>query len=192
MLAVASAGLGVNLAAFLVLRGSARNLNVRGAAVHVLGDLLGSLAAIAAASVILATGWTPIDPLLSLLVAALVLRSALDLTRRAAHILLEGAPDWLDLDQLRAELHAAVPEVEDVHHVHVWMLTEERPLMTLHAQLRAGADQAAVLRALTRHLEESYGVGHVTIQIEPPGWCEPAASSSSAAQKLADACQTAR
>jgi cobalt-zinc-cadmium efflux system protein len=173
MLAVALAGLGVNLAAFLVLRGSAGNLNVRGAAVHVLGDLLGSLAAIAAASVILGTGWTPIDPLLSVLVAALVLRSAIDLTRRSAHILLEGAPDWLDLNALRAELHAAVPEVADVHHVHVWMLTEERPLMTLHAQLRAGADQAAVLGALIRHLEESYGVGHVTVQIEPPGWCHP-------------------
>lgn len=180
MLTVAALGLLVNVAAFLILRGAEReNLNVRGAALHVLGDLLSSIATIAAALVILATGWTPIDPLLSLLVALLILRSAWFLVRKAGHILLEGAPDWLDVDELRAELTAAVPEVEGVHHVHAWMLTAERPLMTLHATVRADADHPRVLLAVTRFLKEHYGVGHATVQIEPTGCVEDAVQLSS-------------
>ena len=102
-------------------------MNVQGAALHVLGDLLASVAAIAAALVILQTGWMPIDPILSVLVAVLILNSAWRLTRRSAHILLEGAPDWIDEDELKAELTAAVPAVQSVHHLHVWMLTQENP-----------------------------------------------------------------
>jgi cobalt-zinc-cadmium efflux system protein len=170
MLAIAVVGLLVNIAAFLVLHGAEReNLNVRGAALHVLGDLLGSVAAIVAALVILWTGWTPIDPLLSVLVALLILRSAWFVVRKSGHILLEGTPDWLDVDELRGELTAAVPEVEDVHHVHAWMLTTERPLMTLHANVREGADHTRVLLAITRVLKERYGVGHATVQVEPAG-----------------------
>lgn len=166
MLAIAAVGLVVNLAAFAILRRAGENLNVRAAALHVLGDLLGSLAAIAAAGVILATGWTPIDPLLSLLVALLVLRSAWFLLRRSGHILLEGAPDWLDPAELRDGLRAAVPEVADVHHVHAWMLTQERPLMTLHARIRPGADHRRALGAISAYLAERYGVDHATVQIE--------------------------
>jgi len=170
MLAIAALGLLVNLAALWILRGGDRdNLNLQGAAVHVLGDLLGSAAAIAAAAVILWTGWMPIDPLLSILVALLVLRSAWFIVRRSAHILLEGAPDWLDVEALRRDLVAAVPEVEDIHHVHAWMLTDERPLMTLHATLRPDAEHHAALRAIRGYLERHYGVGHATIQIEPLG-----------------------
>jgi cobalt-zinc-cadmium efflux system protein len=173
MLAVAVAGLIVNLVAFWVLhRGGEENLNVRGAAVHVLGDLLGSVAAIAAALVILWTGWTPIDPLLSLLVALLILRSAWFVVRRSAHILLEGTPDWLDVEELKAELTAAVPAVENVHHVHAWMLTSERPLMTLHAEVDRGADHQQTLLAITGFLRDRFGIGHATVQIEPAGCAE--------------------
>jgi cobalt-zinc-cadmium efflux system protein len=167
MLAIAVIGLLVNLVALWVLkRGSPSNLNLEGAAVHVLGDLLGSGAAIAAAAVILWTGWMPIDPLLSVLVALLVLRSAWYVVRRSAHILLEGAPDWLDVEALRRDLAAAVPEVEDIHHVHAWMLTDEKPLMTLHATVKPGTDNHAALLAIQGFLERHYGVGHATIQIE--------------------------
>ena len=170
MLAIAVLGLLVNLAALWILRSGGRgNLNLEGAAVHVLGDLLGSGAAIAAAAVILWTGWMPIDPLLSILVALLVLRSAWFIVRRSAHILLEGAPDWLDVAALRRDLAAAVPEVDDIHHVHAWMLTDERPLMTLHAAVRPGSDSHAALVAIQGFLEQRYGVGHATIQIEPQG-----------------------
>jgi cobalt-zinc-cadmium efflux system protein len=167
MLAIAVLGLLVNLVALWVLkRGDPGNLNLEGAAVHVLGDLLGSAAAIAAAVVILWTGWMPIDPLLSVLVALLVLRSAWYVVRRSAHILLEGAPDWLDVEALRRDLVAAVPEVDDIHHVHAWMLTDERPLMTLHATVKPDADNHAALLAIQGFLEQRYGVGHATIQIE--------------------------
>ena len=168
MMAVAVLGLIVNLVAFRLLHGGdQRNLNLRGAALHVLGDLLGSLAAIAAAVVILTTGWTPIDPLLSLLVAGLILRSAWMLVRQSGHILLEGTPSHLDIEEIKRELPAAVPAVSDVHHVHAWSLTAERPLVTLHANVRAGADHSRVLQAIKTHLSERFAVEHSTVQLEP-------------------------
>jgi cobalt-zinc-cadmium efflux system protein len=168
MMAVAVLGLIVNLVAFRLLHGGDQhNLNLRGAALHVLGDLLGSVAAIAAAVVILATGWTPIDPLLSLLVAALILRSAWMLVRQSGHILLEGTPSHLDIDEIKRELPAAVPAVSDVHHVHAWSLTAERPLVTLHANVRQGADHGRVLQAIKTHLSERFAVEHSTVQLEP-------------------------
>ena len=168
MLAIAVLGLLVNLAAFWILhRGDRENLNIQGAALHVLGDLLGSLATIAAALVIFWTGWMPIDPLLSLFVALLILRSAWVLVRKSGHILLEGTPEWLDVGELRAALAAAIPEVQDVHHVHAWMLTSERPLLTMHARLRAGADHDRVLKAIQEVLARDHGIDHATIQLEP-------------------------
>jgi cobalt-zinc-cadmium efflux system protein len=170
MLAVAVVGLLVNLAAFWILHGGDRaNLNIRGATLHVLGDLLGSIAAIVGALVITWTGWMPIDPLLSLLVALLILRSAWLLVRKSSHILLEGTPEWLDVDELRRSLAAAVPPVEDVHHVHAWMLTSERPLLTMHARVLAGADHHQVLVAIQEALRRDHGIDHATIQIEPAG-----------------------
>ena len=167
MMAVAVAGLLVNLVAFAILHGGDRdNLNLRGAALHVLSDLLGSAAAIAAALVILLTGWMPIDPILSLAVALLIVRSAWFVIRRSAHILLEGTPDWLDIAELQRAVAAAVPGVEDVHHVHVWCLTQERPLITLHARLAAGCDDQAALAGVQAFLKAEYGLDHSTIQIE--------------------------
>ncbi len=167
MLAVAGAGLAVNVVAFLLLRGGDRqNLNIRGATLHVLGDLLGSVAAIAAAGVILATGWMPIDPLLSVLVALLILRSAWLLVRQSTHILMEGTPTGLDTEALCAALCAAVPEVQGVHHLHAWSLTPDRPIVTLHAHLAEGADHDRLLRAVKAVLAERYGIAHATIQLE--------------------------
>jgi cobalt-zinc-cadmium efflux system protein len=166
MLVVGAVGFVVNVIAFLLLRQGQSNLNVRAAALHVVGDLLGSIAAVAAAVVIMSTGWTQIDPILSIAVAALVLRSAWSLLKRSGHILLEGTPDWLDVDKLCAELTEAVPGVEDVHHVHVWSMTTERPLLTLHARVTETADRDAVLTSVQEFLVERYGIGHTTIQIE--------------------------
>ena len=167
MLAVAMIGLAINAAAFLLLHGGdRRNLNVRGAALHVLGDLLGSLAAIAAAVVILLTGWTPIDPILSVLVALLILRSSWALVSHAWHVLMEGTPHGLDVPGLRRALVDAVPGVLDIHHVHAWSLTPDRSLLTLHASIGAGADPDAVLMQLQRQLAERFGIDHATIQVE--------------------------
>jgi cobalt-zinc-cadmium efflux system protein len=167
MLAVAVAGLLVNVVAFVLLQGADRNnLNIRGAMLHVLGDLLGSVAAILAAGVILLTGWTPIDPLLSLLVVLLIVRSAWKLVREAAHILLEGAPSAGQVGAIERDLVATIGAVEDVHHVHVWSLTQERPVVTLHARVAPGTDTDAVTGDIVRRLRERHGVGHATVQVE--------------------------
>lgn len=167
MLAVAGLGLAVNVVAFLMLHGGDRdNLNMRGAALHVLGDLLGSVAAIVAALVIMLTGWTPIDPILSVLVCGLVVKSAWLLLSRSWHVLMEGAPVHIDVDALKAELVEDVPGVTDIHHVHLWMLTPEQPLVTLHASIAADADHDAVLHGVQAVLADEFGLNHATIQVE--------------------------
>lgn len=167
MMAVAVLGLFVNVGAFLVLHGANReNLNIRGALLHVLGDLLGSVAAIVAAIVIMTTGWMPIDPILSVLVALLILRSAWALVRQSWHVLMEGAPEGLDVPDLRKTLMEAVPGVLDVHHVHAWSLTPDRPLLTMHATLADDAGHDDVLHRLQQVLAERFGIDHATIQLE--------------------------
>lgn len=169
MLAVAALGLVVNLVAFRLLHGGSDghgdHVNVRGALLHVLGDLLGSVAAIVAAIVIMTTGWLLVDPLLSLLVAALIFTSALRLLRDTAHILLEGTPREIDAEQVKAELVAAVPGVRDVHHVHVWSLTSGRHVATLHLRLDADASHPGVLARTKARLAEAFGLDHSTIQV---------------------------
>jgi cobalt-zinc-cadmium efflux system protein len=132
----------------------------------VIGDLLGSVAAIAAAAVILWTGWLRIDPLLSMLVSALVVRSAIALVRRSAHILMEGTPDWLDVVELRSTLEEHIPAVRDVHHVHAWQVGPHETLLTMHASVVEGANHASVLRETQHVLSDRYGITHATIQIE--------------------------
>jgi cobalt-zinc-cadmium efflux system protein len=167
MLVIAAIGLLVNLAAVAVLHGAERdNLNVKGAMLHALSDLFGSVAAIAAALVILWTGWTPIDPLLSVLVTLLILRSAWSLMRASGHILLEAAPAHLDVRSLKEELVAAIPGIEDIHHVHAWSLTQDRPMVTLHARIRDAADGDRITGAIKSLLRGRYGVQHATIEIE--------------------------
>ncbi len=167
MLGVATLGLVVNLAAFFILHGGdRRNLNLRGAAAHVLGDLLGSAAAILGALVILWTGWMPIDPILSILVGLLVLRSAWLVVRESVHILLEGTPAGIEPTELRAALLEDIPALVDVHHIHAWSLTPERPLLTLHARVGETADAQATLERIKQVLAQRYGIDHSTIQIE--------------------------
>jgi cobalt-zinc-cadmium efflux system protein len=167
MLVVAILGLAVNLVSLYLLRSSSHgNLNVRAAFVHVLGDVFGSIGAILAAAVILATGWTAIDPILSVLVAVLVLRAAWDVTRRSAHVLMEGAPEGFDADAVRADLVANVPGVADVHHVHAWALTAERPLVTLHVRLAEDAEHRSALRAIKSRLASRFGIDHSTVQVD--------------------------
>ncbi|MDX2411747.1 MAG: cation diffusion facilitator family transporter [Woeseiaceae bacterium] len=168
MLVVASAGLVVNIIAFAVLHtGDKENLNIRGAALHVAGDLLGSVAAIIAAIVIIYSGWMAIDPILSIAVAMLILKSAWSLVRRSAHVLLEGAPDWLDVPAMQERIIAHVPQVVGVHHVHVWGLTPQDLMMTMHVRLSGKLDNpTSVIRQIKKIMLDEYGVGHSTIEIE--------------------------
>ena len=155
MLVIAVLGLLVNIAGFLILRGGNRDsLNMRGALLHVLGDLLGSVAAIAAALVIMATGWTPIDPILSVLVAVLIFSTAWSLMREAAHLLLEGTPASLDRDVHRARPRGQCRGCEEVHHMHVWSMDGTQNMATLHACLAPGADVGRAVAAIKSRLDE--------------------------------------
>jgi cobalt-zinc-cadmium efflux system protein len=171
MLGIALIGGAANFAALVTLSG-ARSLNERGARAHVLSDLLGSAAASVAALVILASGWTLADPLLSLVVSALILRSAWALTRESAHVLLEGAPAGCDVQSIEAELIGHVPGLIGVHHVHVWSMTGERPTVTLHANLASGSRHGAAIAAIHTRLAQRLRVEHTTVQIEEEGDCE--------------------
>lgn len=174
MLAVAIGGFVVNLAMFAVLHGGDhKNLNMSGAIAHVLSDLAGSAAAIIAALVILYTGWTPADPLLSALVAVMILRTGWRVARQSAHVLLEGTPDNFDMVKLAADLPREIAGVCDIHHVHVWMLTPEKRMMTLHARLDVDADADRATRDIGAWLRQRHGIVHATVQIERGGCAEP-------------------
>jgi cobalt-zinc-cadmium efflux system protein len=167
MLGVALAGLVANVAVYLTLRrGDPGNLNVAAARLHVLGDLLGSIGAIVAAGVILGTGWTPIDPILSVLVAALILRSAWSLLLKSTSILMEDAPESVDPDAVRRALLHGVAGIRDVHDIHCWSLTTGQTMLTLHLALDHDAEAATVLREAKRVLVERFDIAHSALQIE--------------------------
>jgi cobalt-zinc-cadmium efflux system protein len=163
---IAILGLATNLGAFVVLSRGESNLNVRGALAHVVGDMLGSGAALIAGLVILASGWMPIDALLSALVALLMIRSGWSIARESAHILLEGAPEGLDPEQVESALRAAVPQLEGIHHLHSWSLADEQAMVTLHATIKDGADSDQCIRDITRELQLRFNIRHATVQIE--------------------------
>jgi len=167
MLSVAAAGLIVNIVSFLILRtGDAHNLNIRAAVLHVIGDLLGSVAAVVAALVIIATRWMPIDPILSILVALIILRSAWRVVADSGHILLEGSPPGFDARAVKDDIRAALPYVLDVHHVHAWSISEERPMVTLHANVSESTKSADAVRDIKRMLAEHFRITHATVEIE--------------------------
>jgi len=169
MLAVAAVGLCVNIAGFLILRaGNRGDGNLRGAMLHVLGDLLGSVGAIGAAIGILLTGWTVLDPLLSVLVALLVVRSAWGLVADSTLVLLQAAPAHIMPAKVMADL-ATLPDVSEVAHLHVWTLTDNRAVATVHVTPREGADLLALPRQVARRLAEAHGINHVTVEVNPPG-----------------------
>lgn len=167
MLVIAVLGLLINLLVFYILTTADReNLNIRGAILHVMGDLLGSVAAIVAAVVIMWTGWLPIDPILSVLVSLMVLRSAWVVARDSVHILLEGAPASLEPEAIRTDLIEAVQGVLDVRHIHAWSINQERPMITLNARLADGAAAVDVVSAIKGRLQERFGVGHATVEVD--------------------------
>lgn len=175
MLVIAVLGLLANVVAFKLLHGSAAtNINVRGAMLHVVGDLMGSVAAVIAAVVIAFSGWTRIDPLLSIMVAILIGYSAYNLLRETAHILLEGAPKGLDAAVVAKELAGVSDAIEDVHSVQIWQLTPEHPQATMHVRLRADAPAQETLSRVKARLAEKFNIRDSTIQIEMGSCCDDA------------------
>lgn len=163
---VALIGLVVNLLAFAVLSRGEQNLNTRGALVHVLGDLLGSVAALAAGLIIHFSDWLLADPLLSILVALLMLRSGWPVLKQSTHMLLEGTPAHLDTEALAQRLVAALPGIASVHHLHAWSLNDRETVITLHARLHESADADAQRQAIQQLLHDEFGIQHSTVQIE--------------------------
>jgi cobalt-zinc-cadmium efflux system protein len=165
MLSVASAGLVVNvIGAFLLHRHAHDNLNVRGAYLHVIGDLLGSVGAIAAGMIVLTTGWTAVDPLVSVVIALLILASAWRLVREAADVLLESAPSHVDLEAVLADL-AGIDGLEEVHDVHVWTLTSGFVALSAHGVVDDPTLHTRILDEVRTHMQ-AHGIEHVTFQIE--------------------------
>ena len=173
---VAGAGLAVNLLVTWLLSRGARNLNVRAALLHVLGDLLGSVAALLSGVVIVFTGWTPIDPLLSLGISALIVVSSLRLLRQVLHGLMEGTPFSIAPEDVGKAL-ATVPGVASVHDLHIWNVAPEQVMLSAHLVVRDLRQWETVLDACHALLGERFNIQHATLQPEPETrtvrWLDP-------------------
>jgi cobalt-zinc-cadmium efflux system protein len=166
MFMVALIGLVVNLLVFKLLHGASEgNINIRGAMLHVMGDLLGSVGAIIAAIMIYFRGWLWADPILSVLVSLLILKSAWRLIKESAHILLEGSPGDLDIEAIKRSL-VALDKVDNIHHVHLWCLNEQKTMISLHANIAPSQTPDMILGSIKEVLREQYNIEHATIQIE--------------------------
>lgn len=165
VLVVAAIGLIVNIAVAWVLSRGERTINIRGAMLHVMGDLLGSVAALTSGAVILLTGWTPVDPLLSLFISALILVSALRLLLEAFHVVMEGVPPEINLAEVGQSM-AHVEGVRSVHDLHIWRLDSHTIALSAHIIVDNLAAWEPVLRRLKRHLEDQYHIDHITLQPE--------------------------
>lgn len=169
MLVVAVIGLLVNLVgAWVLASGHRSDGNLRGALLHVVGDLLGSVGAIAAAVGIMLTGWTLLDPLLSVLVAALVVRSAWRLVSDSIRVLLQAVPQGVDAAEAERGL-AALPEIAEAGHFHAWTLTDESAIATVHVSPAPGVDPLDLPPLVAAWLQERFAIDHVTVQVDPPG-----------------------
>ncbi|MFL6671898.1 MAG: cation diffusion facilitator family transporter [Massilia sp.] len=168
VLVVAAIGAAINLLVAWALSRGSQSINTRAALVNVLGDLLGSVAAIAAGAIIYFTGWVRIDPLLSIFVSLLILKSTVGILRESYHFLMEGVPHQIDYLQVGADL-AAVPGVQSVHDLHVWDMSPGHPALIGHLEINDLAEWPDVLRAVRAMLLEKHHIDHVTLQPEVHG-----------------------
>ena len=160
-------GLGVNVVAYLLLReGAEESLNVRGAALEVLADLIGSVGVVLGALVMWGTGWWWVDPVVGAGIGLFILPRAWQLGREALRILLQHAPAGADLERITSDL-AAIPGVVDVHDLHLWTLTSNMHVLTAHVMTTDDTDAHSVLDRARELLEGDHGIGHATLQVEP-------------------------
>lgn len=165
VIAVAAVGLVVNAGVAYILSRGHPDLNVRGALIHVLGDLLSSIAALIAGAVVYATGWLLIDPILSLVIAILILLTTLRLLRDTLHVLMEGVPAAVDLAEIGSAM-ASVAGVAAVHDLHVWSIGSRGAALSAHLDIERLEDWPAVLHASRTLLHDRFGITHVTLQPE--------------------------
>ena len=165
VMVVAAIGLGVNMVVAWMLHHGGDSLNTRAAFLHVLGDMLGSVAALVAGGVIWYTGYTPIDPILSMVVALLILISAWRLLMESVHVLLEAVPAHIDVETVAHDM-ADIPGVHKVHDLHIWTLSSGQIALSAHMELASFEDWDRILRATRQRLDERHGIRHVTLQPE--------------------------
>ncbi|HEU4372349.1 MAG TPA: cation diffusion facilitator family transporter [Telluria sp.] len=165
VLGVAAVGIVINLLVAWVLSRDHQNMNTRAAMVNVMGDLLGSIAAVVAGAVIYYTGWVRIDPLLSVFVSLLILKSTVGVLRESYHFLMKGVPEQIDYLQVGADL-AALDGVKSVHDLHIWEMSPGEPALIGHLEIADLARWPQVLHAVQDMLLEKHGIDHVTLQPE--------------------------
>lgn len=169
MLLVAAIGLVINLVgAYVLWRGNRGDGNLKGAFLHVVGDLLGSVGAMGAAVGILLTGWTLFDPIFSVLVSVLVVRSAWGLLSESILVLLQAVPHGLDAKAVERDI-LSLPGIAEVGHFHAWTLTDERIVATLHVTPAAGVDPLTLPALVAARLLARHAIAHATVQVDPPG-----------------------
>jgi cobalt-zinc-cadmium efflux system protein len=166
MLVIAAVGLVINLAgAYLLSKAGRENINIRGVLIHVLGDALGSLGAIAAGAVIWTKGWMWFDPLVSVFIGSIIIYSAWRLLWDTLHILMQGVPPYIDLEEIKRAM-LAVEGVKGICDLHIWTLTSHVDMLSAHVVIAEMSRSREILGTLNKTLQERYGVEHVTIQIE--------------------------
>jgi cobalt-zinc-cadmium efflux system protein len=167
MLFISITGLVVNIIAFMVLMQGDKeeNLNVRSAFLHVLGDMLGSVGAIAAALLIMLLGWGIADPIASMIVAALIIVSGLRVTKDSFHILMEGAPTQIDCERVKKVL-GKIPMVKEIHDLHIWTITSGYPVLSCHITILDDGVHDEILSSAQKILHDEFEIEHSTIQVE--------------------------
>jgi cobalt-zinc-cadmium efflux system protein len=164
---IAAGGLVINaISAWLLHSASEDNLNMRAAFLHVVGDMLGSIGAIAAGVLIWQWGWTIADPIISVLMCLLIVFSSWQLIRESVNILLEGTPSHINIRALVEAMHG-VEGVTDVHDLHVWTITSGKEALSAHVTIEPGASHPDTLEALQEQLRSMFNIGHLTLQLEP-------------------------
>ncbi|MFN7038857.1 MAG: cation diffusion facilitator family transporter [Alphaproteobacteria bacterium] len=165
-------GLIVNgFVAMLLARSSTHNINIKSALIHVIGDLLGYVAAIITGIVIIFTNWLQIDSILSFIFAMLMLKSSWSIAKDSIHILMEGTPKEIDIDQVKQELKNNFSEILDIHHVHIWSLTDNNLILTAHLKLPENYE-IIIIKRVKSFLKENFNILHSTIEIETNGCAE--------------------
>lgn len=166
MLVVAAIGLGINLIGFRLLKVEDDSLNLRGARLELVADLVGSIGVIAAAVIVLSTGWLLADPVIATALGIFVLPRAFKLGREAVRILVQEAPPHLDVDRIKESL-ASLPRVVDIHDLHVWTLTSGMDVFSAHLMIEDDADPHSTLDLARQMLQEDFRIEHATLQVEP-------------------------
>lgn len=167
MLGVAIFGLISNILVFFILHNNCENnINIKSAVLHVVGDILGSIAAILASLIIMLTDWQLADPILSIFVSVIILNSGYKIIKNSSHILLEGTPECISAEKIKEQIMSELTDIIDVHHIHVWSLSDSYFIITMHVRTPQGINHYDTLYHIKKILLDKFNIKHSTIEIE--------------------------